>query len=132
MLKRKLLLTALTGVLSCGIVPAWAEDQDRTQDRDAMENRDRAMDQESERIYGSQMMTQEERNAYRARLQAAKTEEERERIRKEHHQLMQQRAKERGLTLPDEPRGWDDRGPGSGMGSGMGSGAGSGGGGGKR
>ncbi len=55
-----------------------------------------------ERIYGSQMMTQQERNEYRTRMQAAKTEQERNRLREEHHALMQARAKERGVTLPDE------------------------------
>lgn len=134
MLKKTLLLTALSGVLMCGIVPTWAEDRDQSQDRDQdqMESQDgdmtrdgdreREQDQDQERIYGSQMMTPEERNAYRARLQAAATAEERERIRTEHHELMKKRAKERGMTLPDEPRDWDDRGMSPGMGSGMGPG----------
>lgn len=141
MLKEKLLLVTLSGVLLGGMAPAWADDQERMRDRDQdrMEDRvgdmdrerdrDRDREQDQERIYGSQMMTPEERDAYRARLRAAKTAEERERIRKEHHELMKKRAQERGVTLPDEPRDWDDRGPGRGMGSGMGPGIGPGGGG---
>ncbi len=69
-------------------------------------------------IYGSQMMTQQERNEYRARMRAAKTREERDAARAEHHKAMQERAKERGVTLPDQPR--TGSGPGKGPGSGMG------------
>lgn len=54
-------------------------------------------------IYGSQMMTQQERNEYRMKIQNATSAEERERIRNEHHQAMQQRAKEQGYTLPENP-----------------------------
>lgn len=56
-----------------------------------------------ERIYGSQLMTPEERAQHRDAMRTAKTPEEREKIRKEHHEKMKQRAKERGVTLPDEP-----------------------------
>ncbi len=59
--------------------------------------------QAREQIYGSQLMTPQERREHSARLRAAKTEQEREQIRQEHHKQMQERAKERGVTLPDEP-----------------------------
>lgn len=59
--------------------------------------------QAREQIYGSQLMTRQERLEHRAKLRAAKTAEEREQIRKEHHEKMQQRAKERGVTLPEMP-----------------------------
>lgn len=55
------------------------------------------------RIYGSHLMTSEERNAYQEKMRAAKTTEEREQLRTEHHKEMQARAKEKGMTLPDEP-----------------------------
>lgn len=80
-----------------------------------------ASDQE-EQIYGSQLMTQQERNEYRAMLRAAKSVEERNQIRMEHHERMKERAKTQGLTLPDEP-------PARGKGIGPGGGAGLGGGG---
>jgi hypothetical protein len=83
-----------------------------------------AQTQKEEQIYGSQLMTQEERTEYHAKMRAAKTAEEREQIREEHHERMKDRAKERGVTLPDEPC---DRGSGSGMGSGGGMGRGAGG-----
>jgi 1,2-phenylacetyl-CoA epoxidase catalytic subunit len=70
-----------------------------------------------DRVYGSQLMTKEEQAEYRARRQAAKTPEEREKIRREHHEKMKARAAERGVTLPDEP-------PAPGMGKGMGAGGG--------
>ncbi|MBE0575580.1 MAG: hypothetical protein IH613_06750 [Desulfuromonadales bacterium] len=59
--------------------------------------------QEQEHIYGSQMMTEQERNEYRAKMQAAKTNEEREQIRMEHHERMRERAKSQGLSMPDTP-----------------------------
>ncbi len=54
-------------------------------------------------IYGSELMTAQERTEHRDRMRAAKTPEEREQIRAEHHERMQARAKERGVTLPDQP-----------------------------
>jgi hypothetical protein len=87
--------------------PAQARDQIRDQD-----------------IYGYGLMTPQERNDYRARMRAARTVEERERIRKEHHEQMKVRARERGVTLPDEPPA--GRGPGTGPGPGGGKGPGGG------
>lgn len=76
-------------------------------------------------IYGSQLMTNQERIEHRNLLRNAKTVEEREQIRLQHHEQMQLRAKERGVTLPDVPPaqggGMGRRmGPGGGMGPGMG------------
>lgn len=78
-------------------------------------------------IYGSQLMSNQERIEHRSKLQAAKTTEEREQIRLQHHEQMQSRAKEKGVTLPDMPPaqgGGQGRrmGPGGGMGGGMGPG----------
>ena len=65
-----------------------------------------------EQDYGSELMTPKENAEYRARMQAVKTAEEREQIRKEHHEKMKERAKARGVTLPDEPpAGGDGMGP---------------------
>lgn len=76
-----------------------------------------------ETIYGSQLMTEQERSIYRARMWAAESDEARAAIRAEHHEQMQARAQERGLSLPEVPpaRG-AGMGPGPGMGSGMGQG----------
>lgn len=79
---------------------------------------------QQEPVYGSQLMTQEERVAYRTKMHAAKTPEEREKIRAGHHAQMKARAKERGVTLPDEPpaRGGGMSPGGMGSGGGMGGG----------
>ena len=76
---------------------------------------------EQEMVYGWQLMTPEERTEYRAKMQSLKTEQEREAYRREHHALMQERAKEKGVALPDEPQ---PRGKGMGRGSGPGQGPG--------
>ncbi|MCB1916852.1 MAG: hypothetical protein KDG52_14190 [Rhodocyclaceae bacterium] len=59
--------------------------------------------QAAQPLYGHQLMTEQERVAQMERMRAARTEQEREQIREEHHRLMQQRAQERGVTLPDQP-----------------------------
>jgi hypothetical protein len=61
------------------------------------------------RMYGYELMTPEERQAYMDKMRNAKTPEERTKLRDEHRAEMQKRAKEKGVTL-SEPRG--PRGPG--------------------
>jgi len=70
------------------------------------------------RLYGAELMTPEERDAYIEKMRSAKTQEERRKLRDEHRAEMQKRAKEKGVTLP-EPRG-----PGAGRSSGAGGGPG--------
>ncbi len=103
MMKRRLIaLSVLAGALSLCASAVGAQTPD------------------TEQIYGSQMMTQQERSEYQTRMRAAKTAEEREQIRQQHHEEMQARAKERGMTLPDEPpaRGMGPSGGGMGPGGG--------------
>lgn len=75
-------------------------------------------------VYGSQLMTDQERTKFRARMWAAKTDAERDRIRAEHHEEMKERAQSRGVTLPDMPPampgGAGPRGAGMRPGAGMG------------
>jgi uncharacterized membrane protein YgcG len=113
MLKKPFLTTALTCtlILTSGFALAADKDRDKTQVS--------AQDP----IYGSQLMTVQERQDYRDLMRVAKTDKAREQIRLEHHQQMQQRAQQRGSTLPDEPPA-----RGSGMNQGMGAGGGMGGG----
>jgi hypothetical protein len=131
-MKRTLLYAALFAAMfpaSGAVAYAADQDQDRLRDQDRLQTPDQTRDQDRlrtrdpDQVYGSQLMTQEERNAYRNRMRAAKTEQEREQIRNEHHEQMKIRAKEKGVTLPDEPpaRG-RGMGPGKGMGPGMGPG----------
>jgi hypothetical protein len=53
------------------------------------------------RVYGSELMTLEERNAYTETMRSAKTPEERLKLRDDHRAEMQKRAKVRGVTLPE-------------------------------
>jgi sensor c-di-GMP phosphodiesterase-like protein len=95
MIKRLPLLSAFAAILSLhagfvmAAVPVSVQEKSQTQ--------------QQEQIFGSQLMTQQERTEYRAKLGYAKNDEEREQIRSKHHKLMMIRAKARGLTLPDEP-----------------------------
>src|SRR5512135_763498 len=52
-----------------------------------------------------QLLTPEEREAFRERMRNAKTPEERQAIKAEQHQKVQERAKERGITLPERGNG---------------------------
>ena len=61
---------------------------------------ERQRQQEREQIYGYSMMTPEEVARYQAQIGAARTEQERERIRSEHRRQMEERARERGLSPP--------------------------------
>lgn len=97
-----------------------------------------SMAQEDEAaIYGSQLMTQEERQEHMQKMRSASSDDERAQIRQEHHERMRLRAKEKGVELPEAPpqergrihqqdRPGSGMGPGAGNGSGMGSGTGSG------
>jgi hypothetical protein len=127
-MKRTLIYAAVIAALLPAMVSvanAADKDQDRTRDQDRVQTPDKDQIQDRQ-IYGSQLMTQQERSAYRNRMRNAKTAQERELIRKEHHEQMKARAKEKGVTLPDEPPA---RGMGKGMGPGGGGGMGPGGGG---
>jgi hypothetical protein len=50
-----------------------------------------------------ELFTPEERDQYRKSMQAAKTPEERAKLRAEMHKATEQRAKEKGITLPQRP-----------------------------
>lgn len=63
--------------------------------------------------YGWELMSEQERVQHRERMQNCEAAGDCEQYRMEHHQRMQERAKQRGVTLPDQPR---PRGQGTGMG----------------
>jgi len=95
MMKRPLMVSALATALSLPTGFALAADPQPAPAK--------AQTPEPEPIYGSQLMTQQERTEYRAKMSAAETVGEQEQIRKEHHEQMKERAQARGVTLPDEP-----------------------------
>lgn len=104
-------MLALSVCMTLGIAaPVAAQTQSREQAESQVQK------QEQERIYGSELMTPRERSEYQARMRAAKTEQERNNLRLQHHKEMQERARAQGKTLPDMPPA--DRGPGMGPGGG--------------
>lgn len=110
MMKKTLIVPALAIALSLSAEFTMAADQAPAQEKAETQ----------EQVYGSQLMTKQERAEQRARMSSAKTAEEREQIRKEHHDLMKERARERGVKLPDEIPARGGKGAGSGMGPGSG------------
>ena len=56
-----------------------------------------------EQLYGSQLMTQQERAVHRAKMRAATTPEAKAQIRAAQHDRMKQRARQLGLEIPDTP-----------------------------
>jgi hypothetical protein len=111
---KKIVITILAGALLVSSNPLLSAEQDPTKEKIQAQTKDQ------ERIYGSELMTDKERNEYRERMRSAKTQQEREKIRSEHHDRMLARAKERGVTIPDQPPA---KGAGTGPGGGMGPGA---------
>lgn len=101
-MNKKLTLVALAATAFLSATSAVAAEPAATQDQ-------------TRQTQGRQIMTQDERNEQRAKMRNAATQEERDKVRSEHHEAMKERAKERGATLPDTPPG---RGQGSGMGGG--------------
>lgn len=98
-MKRTNLFTSMAVVLTAAaaaVVSAQTPAQTQTQVQTRTEAQERV-------IYGSHLMTPQERNEYQNRMRELKTQEERAQFRKEHHAKMQERAKERGMTLPAEP-----------------------------
>lgn len=120
MLNKTLKMKALASVLIFAAGSAVADDQDRTRLQDKDQTKDQIQGRTQDQIYGSQLMTAKERDEYRSKIRSAKTAQEREKIRSEHHERMIVRAKERGVTIPDNP---PPRGSGMGPG-GMGPGGG--------
>jgi hypothetical protein len=90
-------------------------DRDRIQDRDQVRDQDRDRDRDRDRlqlhvqdrdqlrdrdIYGSKLMTREERKQYRDRIVGMKSVREWAQFRAEHQKQMMARARERGADLP--------------------------------
>jgi len=126
MKKTKVNSGALTLVLAAAVsmagaiasLPAQAQDQirDQTQDQTQLRTQDP--------IYGSQLMTPAERDAYRAQMRSLNTEEGRNTLRLQHHEQMKERARLKGVELPDQPPMQQRMSPAAGPGPGAGPGAG--------
>jgi hypothetical protein len=112
---RRELIVVLAGALflGSGLSPVLGQEKEMKPMQEQM--------QMQEQVYGWQLMSEQERLEHRQKMQQMKTEEEREAFRREHHEKMQERARQMGVTLPEEP---GQRGKGMGPGSGMGPGGG--------
>ena len=78
MTTKSLVISAMTATLVLSMGLAQAADQDRTQLQDQIREQAQDRIKQQDRIYGSQLMTRQERNEYRARMRTAKTARERE------------------------------------------------------
>lgn len=92
MLKHTMIAAAAAALLAAGFAPAHAQQGQSSAPKREM------------RVYGQEVMTPDERQAYIDRMRAAKTSGERIRLRDEHRVEMQQRAKEKGVTLQEPQR----------------------------
>lgn len=94
------------------------KDQDKLHDQDKLQDRDRLHDQDGLAIYASDLMTPAERSAYLKKIRAMKTLQERNTFRAQHRMEMQQRARERGVAIPDDNgQGTQQQGNGNGNGN---------------
>lgn len=100
--KKLLKLCSGVSILALAAGLAFAAEEKPAQSEGKPESAVKTESQQ-ERVRASELMTREERVEHRKKMRAAKTAEEREQIRKEFHEQMKARAKERGMTLPDEP-----------------------------
>jgi hypothetical protein len=96
-------LVAALSLQTCLALAATAADKSALTTTVPTTSQENTQSENQGQIYGVQLMTPQERTEFRARMSAAKTSEEREQIRKENHQAMQERAESHGLTLPDQP-----------------------------
>ena len=76
-----------------------AAGQPQTKSREQAQVRTQERASKREIIPGSELMTSKEREDYRRRYAAAKTEAEKEKVRADHIKAMQERARLRGLQL---------------------------------
>ncbi len=86
-MKRCFLLALLLTWMTCA--PAIAVDKDDFWQDDRRQ------------LYGDELMSPEERQAYRQKMWDLKTDSERERYRSDHREQMKERARDRGIVLPE-------------------------------
>lgn len=95
-----LILFAITNLVVLNFALAEG-DEPSEQAQDSVKSQTR--DADDEVVYGWQIMSPKERAEHRTKMRSLKTKSEREAYRLEHHKLMQERAKQKGVTLPDLP-----------------------------
>lgn len=70
--------------------------------RSLLETQERDRQRERTQIFGYELMDQGELDRYREQLRSARTQDERERIQSEHRLAMQERAREKGVSLASD------------------------------
>lgn len=95
MLKRNLLII-LAFASAITVAPLLAEEKSPAPGQNQI--------QQQSPVRGRDLMTPDELAQHREKMRSFKTEKERRAYREEHHKKMQERAKQKGLTLPDKPR----------------------------
>jgi TolA-binding protein len=120
-MKKLASLSSAAMVIALLTQPLYGQESSRVQQETANQVQTKSQD----RIYGSELMTQQERNDYQNQMRQLNTEQERAKFRAQHHEQMKQRAKAQGKTLPDHvPANPGGQGKGAGQGPGMGMGQG--------
>lgn len=101
----KLVATVVSGVLglACGYALAADPVKVQKQQQDKTQLQSQIQEQDQEQIFGRELMSKEEMDEYQLRMRKAKSLEEKEMLRNQHRERMLVRAKERGVTLPEEP-----------------------------
>lgn len=89
MLKKLVITSTLTSVLALSSGLTFSADPVQAQPQ--------------AQVYGRDLMTEQERDAQRSKMRAAKTAEEREQLRAEQHERMKARAKAEGKVLSNSP-----------------------------
>lgn len=93
-------LFGLVFTILCSL-PAWAADKEQVASSATAQR---------ELIYCADFMTQEEREAYRTQMRAARTPEEKAAVRQAHQEAMRIRLSEQGIDLADcEPQRYRER-----------------------
>ena len=102
---RIIISVSTAAVMLAAAIDAGAQQQ--AQQREQVKSRTQERAGKREIIPGSELMTSKEREDYRRRYAAAKTEAEKEKVRADHIKAMEERARLRGLQLvpPVPPKG---------------------------
>ena len=87
------------GIAALVLAAATAAGQEQVRQREQVQQRTQERAGKREIIPGSELMTAAEREDYRRRFAAAKTDPERNRVRSDHVKAMEERASLRGLKL---------------------------------
>jgi hypothetical protein len=90
------------------LAAAGVAGQQHVQQREQVQQRTQAREGKREIIPGSELMTSREREDYRRRYAAAKTDAARETVRAEHVKVVEERARLRGLQLAQPVSSKDD------------------------